>query len=178
MLITRLSADAAAQVAQQITRLDYREEAKVGIVGPIPPPDGMGKIVVATGGTSAISPWQRRRRSPPRSTGNEVVRLYDVGVAGLHRLLAHLDEHHGRHGHHRHRRDGGGAGQRHRRAGRLPGHRRAHQRGLRRSRSADLSALLSMLNSCASGVSVVNIDNGFGAGYLASMINHMEDETK
>ena len=37
-----------------------------------------------------------------------------------------------------------------------------------------LSALLSMLNSCASGVSVVNIDNGFGAGYLASMINHME----
>ena len=37
-----------------------------------------------------------------------------------------------------------------------------------------LTALLSMLNSCASGVSVVNIDNGFGAGYLASMINHME----
>ena len=37
-----------------------------------------------------------------------------------------------------------------------------------------LSALLSMLNSCASGVSVVNIDNGFGGGYLASMINHME----
>ena len=37
-----------------------------------------------------------------------------------------------------------------------------------------LAALLSMLNSCASGVSVVNIDNGFGAGYLASMMNHME----
>ena len=40
--------------------------------------------------------------------------------------------------------------------------------------SGGVSALLSMLNSCASGVSVVNIDNGFGAGYLASMINHME----
>ena len=61
VLITRLSADAAAQVAQQYP-LDYREEAKVGIVGPIPPPDGMGKIVVATGGTSAISPWQKKRR--------------------------------------------------------------------------------------------------------------------
>ena len=41
-----------------------------------------------------------------------------------------------------------------------------------------LSALLSMLNSCASGISVVNIDNGFGAGYLASMINHLEGKRK
>ena len=90
VLITRLSADAAAQVAQQYP-MDYREEAKVGIVGPIPLPDGMGKIVVATGGTSDI-PVAEEAALTAEVHGNEVVRLYDVGVAGLHRLLAHLDD--------------------------------------------------------------------------------------
>ena len=144
VLITRLSADAAAQVAQQYP-LDYREEAKVGIVGPIPPPHGMGKIV----------------------------RLYDVGVAGLHRLLAHLD-------------DIMGATVIIAIAG-MEGALASVIGGLADcpviavptsvgygAAFGGLAALLSMLNSCASGVSVVNIDNGFGAGYLASMINHME----
>ena len=108
--------------------------------------------------------------------GNEVVRLYDVGVAGLHRTLAHLD-------------DIFSASVIIAIAG-MEGALASVIGGL-----ADcpviavptsvgygasfhgLAALLSMLNSCASGVSVVNIDNGFGAGYLASMINHM-DATK
>ena len=104
--------------------------------------------------------------------GNEVVRLYDVGVAGLHRTLTHLD-------------DIMSASVIIAIAG-MEGALASVIGGL-----ADcpviavptsvgygasfngLSALLSMLNSCASGVSVVNIDNGFGAGYLASMINHI-----
>ena len=171
VLITRLSADAAAQVAQQYP-LDYREEAKVGIVGPIPPPDGMGKIVVATGGTSDI-PVAEEAALTAEVHGNEVVRLYDVGVAGLHRLLAHLD-------------DIMGATVIIAIAG-MEGALASVIGGLADcpviavptsvgygAAFGGLAALLSMLNSCASGVSVVNIDNGFGAGYLASMINHME----
>ena len=171
VLITRLSADAAAQVAQQYP-LDYREEAKVGIVGPSPPPDGMGKIVVATGGTSDI-PVAEEAALTAEVHGNEVVRLYDVGVAGLHRLLAHLD-------------DIMGATVIIAIAG-MEGALASVIGGLADcpviavptsvgygAAFGGLAALLSMLNSCASGVSVVNIDNGFGAGYLASMINHME----
>ena len=171
VLITRLSADAATQVAQQYP-MDYREEAKVGIVGPIPPPDGMGKIVVATGGTSDI-PVAEEAALTAEVHGNEVVRLYDVGVAGLHRLLAHLD-------------DIMGATVIIAIAG-MEGALASVIGGLADcpviavptsvgygAAFGGLAALLSMLNSCASGVSVVNIDNGFGAGYLASMINHME----
>ena len=169
--IPRLSPAAAAQVAQQYP-LDYREEAKVGIVGPIPPPDGMGKIVVATGGTSDI-PVAEEAALTAEVHGNEVVRLYDVGVAGLHRLLAHLD-------------DIMGATVIIAIAG-MEGALASVIGGLADcpviavptsvgygAAFGGLAALLSMLNSCASGVSVVNIDNGFGAGYLASMINHME----
>ena len=164
-------ADAAAQVAQQYP-MDYREEAKVGIVGPIPLPDGMGKIVVATGGTSDI-PVAEEAALTAEVHGNEVVRLYDVGVAGLHRLLAHLD-------------DIMGATVIIAIAG-MEGALASVIGGLADcpviavptsvgygAAFGGLAALLSMLNSCASGVSVVNIDNGFGAGYLASMINHME----
>ena len=102
----------------------------------------------------------------------EVVRLYDVGVAGLHRLLAHLDElmsasviiai----------------AGMEGALASVIGGLADCPVIAVPTSVGygasfGGVSALLSMLNSCASGVSVVNIDNGFGAGYLASMINHM-----
>ena len=175
VLITRLSADAAAPAANPVTKQetpDHREEAKVGIVGPIPPPDGMGKIVVATGGTSDI-PVAEEAALTAEVHGNEVVRLYDVGVAGLHRLLAHLD-------------DIMGATVIIAIAG-MEGALASVIGGLADcpviavptsvgygAAFGGLAALLSMLNSCASGVSVVNIDNGFGAGYLASMINHME----
>ena len=105
--------------------------------------------------------------------GNEVVRLYDVGVAGLHRLLSHLEEIMSA------RAIIAIAGMEGALASVIGGLADCPVIGVPTSVGygasfQGLSALLSMLNSCASGVSVVNIDNGFGAGYLASMINHME----
>ena len=90
ILITRLSPEAAAQV-EAMHEMDYHAEARVGIIGPMSPADGIGKIVVATGGTSDI-PVAEEAALTAEVYGNEVVRLYDVGVAGLHRLLAHMDE--------------------------------------------------------------------------------------
>ena len=128
--------------------------------------------MVATGGTSDI-PVAEEAALTAEAMGNHVTRLYDVGVAGLHRLLSSLDvlmsarciiAVAGMEGALASVIGGFGG---------LSGDRRAHQRRLRAS-FGGLSALLSMLNSCASGCSVVNIDNGFGAGYLASRINQME----
>lgn len=170
ILITRMSREAAEMVGKRHA-LEYYDDARVGILGEMPVPDGIGRIVVATGGTSDI-PVAEEAALTAQILGNEVVRLYDVGVAGLHRTLAHLE-------------DIMGASVIIAIAG-MEGALASVIGGL-----ADcpviavptsvgygasfngLSALLSMLNSCASGVSVVNIDNGFGAGYLASMINHM-----
>ena len=105
--------------------------------------------------------------------GNKVVRLYDVGVAGLHRLLSHLDVMANA------RVVIAVAGMEGALASVLGGLVDCPVIAVPTSvgygaNFGGLSALLSMLNSCASGVSVVNIDNGFGAGYLASMINQME----
>ena len=168
ILITRLSAEAATAMPNEFA-LCYHDIAKVGIVGEMPAPSGVGYVVVATGGTSDM-PVAEEAALTAEALGSEVVRLYDVGVAGLHRLLAQIDkimaasviiaiagmE------------------------GALP----SVIGGLADcpviavptsvgygANFGGLSALLTMLNSCASGVSVVNIDNGFGAGYLASMIN-------
>ncbi len=171
ILITRLSPEAAQEVCAAHA-MRYYADARLGIIGDTPLPDGIGKIVVATGGTSDI-PVAEEAALTAEAHGNEVVRLYDVGVAGLHRLLAHLDEI--------------------MRASviiviaGMEGALVSVIGGLADcpviavptsvgygASFGGVSALLSMLNSCASGVSVVNIDNGFGAGYLASMINHME----
>ncbi len=136
----------------------------------MPAPDGIGRIVVATGGTSDI-PVAEEAALTAEVHGNEVVRLYDVGVAGLHRMLAHMDEimsasviiai----------------AGMEGALASVIGGLADCPVIAVPTSGYGasfhGVSALLSMLNSCASGVSVVNIDNGFGAGYLAGMINHM-----
>lgn len=175
ILITRLSEEAAALVGKSHP-LNYYKEARCGIIGQIPVPDGIGTIVVTTGGTSDI-PVAEEAVLTAAVLGNGVLRLYDVGVAGLHRTLAHLD-------------DIMSASVIIAIAG-MEGALASVIGGL-----ADcpviavptsvgygasfngLSALLSMLNSCASGVSVVNIDNGFGAGYLASMINHMNGKGK
>lgn len=175
ILITRLSEEAAALVGKSHP-LNYYKEARCGIIGQIPVPDGIGTIVVTTGGTSDI-PVAEEAVLTATVLGNGVLRLYDVGVAGLHRTLAHLD-------------DIMSASVIIAIAG-MEGALASVIGGL-----ADcpviavptsvgygasfngLSALLSMLNSCASGVSVVNIDNGFGAGYLASMINHMNGKGK
>ncbi len=171
ILITRLSPDAAADISSHFA-LTYHPEAKIGIFGNTLPADGIGKIVVATGGTSDI-PVAEEAALTAEFLRNEVVRLYDVGVAGLHRLLAHMD-------------DIMSATVIVAVAG-MEGALASVIGGLADcpviavptsvgygAAFGGLAALLSMLNSCASGVSVVNIDNGFGAGYLASMINHME----
>ena len=170
ILITRLSSEAAERIST-VYDMDYRQEARVGGIGKMPAPDGIGRIVVATGGTSDI-PVAEEAALTAEVHGNEVVRLYDVGVAGLHRMLAHMDEimsasviiai----------------AGMEGALASVIGGLADCPVIAVPTSVGYGasfhgVSALLSMLNSCASGVSVVNIDNGFGAGYLAGMINHM-----
>lgn len=170
VLITRMSLEAAGIVGEKLS-LQYDSLSRVGIIGNIPNPDGLGKIVVATGGTSDI-PVAEEASLTAEVLGNEVVRLYDVGVAGIHRLLSHAD-------------DLMSAKVVIAIAG-MEGALASVIGGLvdcpviavptsvgYGASFHGLSALLSMLNSCASGVSVVNIDNGFGAGYLASMINHI-----
>ena len=173
ILITRLSPE-SADVIKKKYDIQYHSDARTAIFGDMPKPDGIGRIVVATGGTSDI-PVAEEAAITAEFGGNEVVRLYDVGVAGLHRLLDHMDYIMG-------------ASVIIAIAG-MEGALASVIGGL-----ADcpviavptsvgygasfngLSALLSMLNSCASGVSVVNIDNGFGAGFLAGRINHMGDK--
>lgn len=175
ILITRLDEKKAEAVKKEIESLApfaYHNDARIAIVGQLPEPDGLGKIVVATGGTSDI-PVAEEAALTAQALGNEVVRLYDVGVAGLHRLLSHMDEimtakviiai----------------AGMEGALASVIGGLADCPVIAVPTSVGygaafEGLTALLSMLNSCASGVSVVNIDNGFGAGYQASMINHME----
>ena len=171
ILITRMSPEAAAVVRQTVP-LDYRADARVGIVGGIPEPDGIGKVVIATGGPRDITVAEEAAL-PAEILGSQVVRLYDVGVSGVHRLLAHMEL----------IMDAsviiaiaGMEGALARVIGGLadcPGIAVPTSVGYGASFNG-LSALLSMLNSCASGCSVVNIDNGFGAGFLAHRINTME----
>ena len=171
ILITRLSKE-SADIISGVHSLDYHPQARIGIIGKLPVPDGIGKIVVATGGTSDI-PVAEEAALTAEVLGNEVVRLYDVGVAGVHRLLSHLDELMS-------------ASVVIAVAG-MEGALASVVGGLvdcpviaaptsvgYGASFGGISALLSMLNSCASGVTVVNIDNGFGAGFSASRINHME----
>ena len=178
ILITRLSAESADEVARSVP-LQYFDAARCGVVGPFPAPDGLGTIVVATGGTSDLYVAEEAALTA-QALGNDVVRLYDVGVAGLHRTLAHLDVL---------QRASvliAAAGMEGALASVLGGLVDCPVIAVPTSVGygasfGGLAALLAMLNSCASGVSVVNIDNGFGAGYLASRINHMrakQEETR
>jgi len=171
VLITRLTPEAADFVRAELP-LKYDELSKTGVIGELPKPTGKGRVVVATGGTSDI-PVSEEASVTAEVLGNEVVRLYDVGVSGIHRLLSHMDIIMSA------RVIVAVAGM----EGALP----SVIGGLADcpviavptsvgygASLGGIAALLSMLNSCASGVSVVNIDNGFGAGYMASMINHLD----
>ena len=171
ILITRLSKE-SADIVSKAHELTYHAQSRIGIIGEMPKPDGIGKIVIATGGTSDI-PVAEEAALTAEVLGNEVVRLYDVGVAGVHRLLAHLDL----------LMDASVviavAGMEGALASVVGGLVDCPVIAVPTSVGygasfGGVSALLSMLNSCASGVSVVNIDNGFGAGFSASRINHME----
>lgn len=170
VLITRLDKEKAEIIHKKVS-IAYYKNAQVAIAGQMAQPSGIGKIVIATGGTSDI-PVAEEAALTAEFLGNSVVRLYDVGVAGLHRLLNHSEELMG-------------ATVVIAIAG-MEGALASVVGGLvdcpviavptsvgYGAAFGGLAALLSMLNSCASGVSVVNIDNGFGAGYLASMLNHM-----
>jgi NCAIR mutase (PurE)-related protein len=171
VLATRASEEQFAAVQAVSAKAEYRALARAIVLRQDAKKHGKGKIVVVSAGTSDI-PAAEEAVVTAELMGNEVQHLYDVGVAGIHRLLAN------------------------RKAlasarvlivvagmeGALPsvvgglvgvpviavptsvGYGAAFQ---------GMAALLGMLNSCASNVSVVNIDNGFGAGYVASVINRL-----
>ncbi len=172
LLITRLDAAKAAAVRRRLRALDYRADARIGmIVREKIRTRGHGPIMIVSAGTSDV-PVAEEAALTAELFGNPVERLYDVGVAGLHRVAAHLAQL--------------------RRAAALIVV--AGMEGALPSVVAGLvdrpviavptsvgygaslggvAALLAMLNSCASGVTVVNIDNGFGAAFAATLINRL-----
>lgn len=171
VLATRASREQFAAVKKKVRRAEYRDLARAIVLQQDSARYGKGTIAVVSAGTSDI-PVAEEAVVTAELMGNEVRHLYDVGVAGIHRLLAN-----------RHALTGARvvivcAGM----EGALPsvvggligvpviavptsiGYGASFQ---------GIAALLGMMNSCASNVSVVNIDNGFGAGYVASLINRL-----
>jgi NCAIR mutase (PurE)-related protein len=170
VMATRVGEAAGAHVVAAVSGARYLSVPRAVVVGPLPPAErGRGTIVVITAGTSDV-PVAEEAALTAELAGNRVERIYDVGVAGLHRLLAHRDtieaaeilivvagmE------------------------GALP----SVVGGLFArpviavptsvgygASLGGLAALMSMLTSCSAGVAVVNIDNGFGAGHIAAQLN-------
>jgi NCAIR mutase (PurE)-related protein len=171
VLATRSNAEQFNAVRKLVPKAKFHEAARCIVLRRDRKLHGKGKIAVVSAGTSDV-PVAEEAVVTCEVMGNKVERIYDVGVAGIHRLLAH-------------RKALGDArvvvvcaGM----EGALP----SVVGGLLRvpviavptsvgygSSFQGLAALLGMLNSCASNVSVVNIDNGFGGGYVASMINRL-----
>lgn len=169
ILATRATGELYDYLLNSFDSISYSRHARIIIIGEIPEPVTDRYVLVLTGGTADI-PYAEEAALTAEAMGSPVKRLFDVGITGVHRLLSHLDiltkanvivaaagmE------------------------GALP----ALAAGLVSrpvialptsvgygANFQGLSALLTMINSCAPGVAVVNIDNGFGAGYLASIIN-------
>lgn len=170
ILITQMSVEAAELVKKTIP-LDYHPIPRLGIAAPAEQ-KRTGNIVVAAAGTSDLYCAEEAALTA-ETLGSRVVRLYDVGVSGLHRTLSHLEELM------QARVVVAVAGMEGALASVLGGLVDCPVIAVPTSVGygasfGGVSALLSMLNSCASGVSVVNIDNGFGAGYQAHLINQME----
>jgi len=171
VLATRASKEQFAAVKKKVRQGEYRELARAIVLQRDHKKYGKGTIVVVSAGTSDI-PVAEEAVVTAELMGNDVKHLYDVGVAGIHRLLANREALAGA------RVIIVCAGM----EGALPsvvgglvgvpviavptsvGYGAAFH---------GLAALLGMMNSCASNVSVVNIDNGFGAGYVASLINRV-----
>jgi pyridinium-3,5-biscarboxylic acid mononucleotide synthase len=171
LLVTRTTPEAHAAVNERVPGVSFHEQARTITFRAADIPAGRGTILIAAAGTADLAVAEEAAVSA-EIMGNSVDRLYDVGVAGLHRLLAE------------HARLAAArvlivvAGM----EGALP----SVVGGLvdvpviavptsvgYGASFGGLTALLAMLNSCASGVSVVNIDNGFGAAAVASAINHL-----
>ena len=170
IIITRLSEEKEAALRGKFA-YRYSREAHLAVANPVERPL-RGSIAVVSAGTSDLAVCEEAALTA-EALGSKVHQVYDAGVAGLHRLLAELDtlEHA--------RCVVAVAGM----EGALP----SVVGGLVScpviavptsvgygANLGGLAALLAMLNSCSSGISVVNIDNGFGAGYLASRINLMK----
>ncbi len=169
VLITRLSPSAFEIISKRCPFLDYREIARCAVWKAADEDLGRGLILVVSAGTSDL-PVAGEAAVTAEIMGNRVRQINDIGVAGLHRLLAHRDEI---------------------RSAEVIVAVAGMEGALPRVISGlvdkpviavptsvgygasfkGLAALLGMLNSCASGVTVVNIDNGFGAGYSAALIN-------
>jgi NCAIR mutase (PurE)-related protein len=171
VLATRATSEHFRAVKKLVRKAEYRELARAVVLQQDQASYGKGTVVIISAGTSDI-PVAEEALVTAEIMGNDVAHLYDVGVAGIHRLLAAREIF-----------DKARviivcAGM----EGALP----SVVGGLARvpviavptsvgygASFNGLAALLGMLNSCASNVSVVNIDNGFGAGYVASMINRL-----
>lgn len=169
VIITRIEKDTASYVIKHIKGLTYHEDARILSFGDVQPKKK--GILILTAGTSDI-PVAEEARVTAQVLGNKVDTAYDVGVAGLHRLLSQLDKLN------RARVIIVVAGM----DGVLPSvvggivGKPVIAVPVSSSYGANfngLSSLLTMLNSCSPTVSVVNIDNGFGAGFIASMINRL-----
>ena len=172
ILVTRLEAPKAHDIIQKFSTAEYFEDAQfLWLKKKDPKITGMGKILIISAGTSDI-PVAREACLTATAMGNTVECIFDVGVAGIHRLFAHHDQimaatvivvv----------------AGM----EGALPsvvgGLVKAPVIAVPTSIGygtsfGGMTALLGMLNSCSSNIAVVNIDNGFGAGFMASSINHV-----
>lgn len=171
LLVTRTTPEAHAAVAARVPSASFHEQARTITNRTVNMPPGRGTVLVAAAGTSDL-PVAEEAAISAEIMGNSVDRLYDVGVAGLHRLLAAHDR-------------------------LIAAHVLIVVAGMEGALPSvvgglvdapviavptsvgygasfgGLTALLAMLNSCANGVSVVNIDNGFGAAAMASAINHL-----
>jgi NCAIR mutase (PurE)-related protein len=171
VLATRIAPEAARALVREFPRAEYDELARVVLIRPEDAPvEEQGLVVVASAGTADL-PVAREAMITARAMGARVEGIFDVGVAGIHRLLAYGEK---------------------LRSARvvvvvagMEGALASVVGGLvdapvvavptsvgYGASFSGLSALLTMLNSCASGVVVVNIDNGFGAGYAAALINN------
>ena len=171
LLITRAGPEVFRHVRAKIPGCRYNPLAKTISLMKKRPSPGQGKICIMTAGTSDI-PVAEEAYETCVMLGNEAEKVYDVGVAGLHRLFGEMEK-----------------VKRARLIIAVAGMEGALPSVLAGLVSAPIiavptsvgygaslhgiSALLAMLNSCPGGVAVVNIDNGFGAAYLASLINHL-----
>ena len=171
ILATRVNDEKYSYILNEIPDAKYNKDAKTVIVERNPLVKTGGIVLVATGGTSDI-PVAEEAAVTAEFLGNKVDRMYDVGVAGLHRLLSRID-----------RVEAADviiavAGMEGALASVIGGLTDKPVIAVPTSvgygaNFNGLSSLLCMLNSCASGVVVVNIDNGFGAGYMANSINKL-----
>lgn len=171
VIITRTDKAKTDYLSQKF-ELFYDETSRLAVAGEMPKPDGKGKIIVCCAGTSDLY-CAKEAYYTAMALGNDVELISDVGVAGIHRLLDKVEKFENA------KAVIAIAGMEGALASVIGGLAPCPVIGVPTSVGygasfSGVSALLSMLNSCASNVSVVNIDNGFSAAYIANMINHQE----